>query len=80
MAGGSSRILGTKNKNAYQQAIETLGQDERGEFLSKIPILPDPFDQTTRATPENLKNFIETQLLPELRDRRYELEHRPLIR
>ena len=76
-------LLETKSPNAYARALSALREDTREWWAEQLSWEPDDYneDQTPyRADAENLKRFLEDEVLPWYEKRRQELQYRPLIR
>ena len=65
------------------RALDVLREDTREWWATQLAWEPDDYneDQTPyRADAENLRRFLESEILPWYEQRRRELDQRPLIR
>jgi hypothetical protein len=76
-------ILASRRNDRYEAALAALREDTREWWADKLASDPDDLvegEPPYAADPDNLKRFIQTQVLPWNERRRTELANRPLIR
>jgi len=77
------RLLESKSPTAYSRALAVLREDTREWWEKQLTWEADDYeeDQTPyRADAESLRRFLESEILPWYKNRRRELENRPLTR
>jgi hypothetical protein len=77
------RLLVKPSPSAYSQALRALREDTREWWEDQLTWEPDDYDEDQtpyRADGEDLKRFLESEVLPWYEKRQRELDHRPLIR
>jgi hypothetical protein len=77
------RALETGSSTAYAHALAALREDTREWWAEQLNWEPDDYDENQtpyRADAENLKRFLEKEVMSWFEKRRRELENRPLIR
>lgn len=76
-------LLGSSNKNAYEEALASLQDDTRVSWEDALSIDPDDLDEDEElatADAEGLRQHLESEILPWYSTRKKELSNRPLIR
>jgi hypothetical protein len=77
------RILAKPSSPAYSRALAALRDDTREWWDRQLGWEPADYDKDQtpyRADADNLRRFLETEVLPWYEKRELELDHRPLIR
>jgi len=77
------RLLDNPSASAYSRALSELGEGTREWWEEQLSWGPEDYDEDQtpyRADAENLKRFLESEILPWHEKRRQELDYRPLIR
>jgi hypothetical protein len=77
------RLLDSKSSTAYSRALAALREDTHGWWEEQLTWERDDYDEDQkpyRADAENLRRFLESEILPWYEKRRRELDRRPLIR
>lgn len=76
-------LLGSRRNDRYEAALAALREDTRDWWADMLTRERDDLDEGQApfaADPDNLRRFIETEVLPWYDRRRTELANRPLIR
>jgi hypothetical protein len=76
-------LLDRPSPTAYSHALGELRYDTRAWWEEQLTWEPDDYDEDQtpyRADAENLRRFLESEVLPWYENRRRELDQRPLIR
>jgi hypothetical protein len=76
-------LLDSRRNDRYEAALATLRDDTRDWWADMLEREPDDLDEGQapfKADPDDLRRFIETEVLPWYDRRRIELANRPLIR
>jgi hypothetical protein len=77
------RLLDNPSASAYSRALADLGEGTREWWEEQLGWGSEDYDEDQtpyRADAENLKRFLESEILPWYEKRRQELDYRPLIR
>ena len=76
-------LLDSRRNDRYEAALAALRKDTRDWWADMLEREPDDLDEgqaSFKADPDDLRRFIETEVLPWYDRRRTELANRPLIR
>jgi len=76
-------ILTSQRNDPYEAALAALREDTRDWWVDMLEREPEDLDEGQapfKADPDDLRRFIETEVLPWYDRRRTELANRPLIR
>lgn len=76
-------LLDTRRNDRYEAALAALREDTRAWWADILTYEPDDLDEGQApfaANPDDLRRFIESEVVPWYERRRTELANRPLIR
>ena len=76
-------LLDSRRNDRYEAALAALREDTRHWWNDVLEVEPDDLDEGQepfKADPDDLRRFLETEVLPWYDRRRTELANRPLIR
>ena len=76
-------LLGSRRNDAYDAALASLREDTQKWWVDHLARKPDELDEGEKpatADPDDLRRFLQGEVLPWFENRKKELAHRPLIR